>query len=147
MSELQPRVDAMKPSKAGPTRTAAPRPPDQFPGKGRYPSYLAFGACGAFLMISASLVIRGVWALGNGEVAWDGYVASLGHPLYLAYHVAAFIGLTWFALRLFRLFPATQPYRMGPLKRPADAVLVAGLYGVFFAVLAVGTLFLGGALL
>ena len=59
MSELEPRVDAMKPSKPGPTRTAPPRPPDKFPGKGRYPSYLAFGACGAFLMISASLVIRG----------------------------------------------------------------------------------------
>lgn len=147
MSELQPRIDAMKPSQPPPTRTAPPRPPDQFPTRGRYPSYLAFGACGAFLMISAQLLIRGVWALGDGEAAWNAYLASFGHPLYLAYHVAAFIGLTWFALRLFRLFPATQPYRMGPIKRPADAVLVAGLYGVFFTVLAVGTLFLGGALL
>lgn len=147
MTHAVPRVDAMKPSKPGPTRTAPPRPPDKFPGGGRYPAYLAFGACGAFLMISASLLTRGIWALGNGEAAWDAYRASLGHPAYLVYHVAAFLGLTWFSLRLFRLFPATQPYRIGPLKRPADAVLVAGLYGLFFTVLAVGTLFLGGAML
>ncbi len=147
MSELRPRVDAMKPRAPMPTRTADPRPPDKFPGRGRYPSYLAFGACGAFLMLSALLLTRGVWALGDGEAAWNAYLANFSHPIYLAYHVAAFIGLTWFALRLFRLFPATQPNRMGPLTRPADAVLVAGLYGVFFTVLAVGTLFLGGALL
>ncbi len=137
----------MKSSKEPKTRMAPPRPPDQFPGKGRYPGYLAFGACGAFLMLSAAIVARGVWALGNGEAAWEAYRASLAHPLYLAYHVLAFIGISWFALRLFRLFPATQPYRVGPFKRPADGILIAGLYGVFFTVLAVGTLFLGGALL
>jgi len=147
VSELQPVVDAMRPSTPGRTRTAPPRGPDKFPSGGRYPSYLAFGACGAFLMISAGLLVRAVWALGNGEAAWEAFRASLGHPLYLVYHVVAFLALTWFALRLFRLFPATQPYRLGPLKRPADGVLVAGLYGVFFTVLAVGTLFLGGALL
>ncbi len=137
----------MKPGGPMPTRTADPRPPDKYPGRGRYPSYLAFGASGAFLMISALLLIRGVWALGDGGAAWDAYRGALGHPISLVYHGVAFIGLTWFALRLFRLFPATQPNRMGPLTRPADAVLVAGLYGVFFTVLAVGTLFLGGALL
>ena len=147
MSTLTPRVDAMKPSQPGPTRVAPPRPPDQFPSGGRYPAYLAFGACGALLMISAIILIEGVWALGNGEAAWDAFRTTLGHPVFIAYHFVAFIGLTWFILRLFRLFPATQPYRIGPFKRPADAVMVAGLYGVFFTILAVGTLFLGGALL
>lgn len=147
MSTATPRLDSMKPRTPGPTRTAAPRPPDQFPGAGRYPAYLCFGACGVFLMISAIVVLEGVWALGSGEAAWDSYRAALGHPAFLVYHVAAFIGLTWFILRLFRLFPATQPYRIGPFKRPADAVMVAGFYGLFFTVLAVGTLLLGGAML
>ncbi|MAE96670.1 MAG: hypothetical protein CL910_18640 [Deltaproteobacteria bacterium] len=147
MSTSTPRVDSMKPATPGPTRTAPPRPPDKFPSAGRYPAYLAFGACGAFLMISALVLIGAVWAVGNGEAAWNDYRELLSHPVFLVYHVAAFIGLTWFTLRLFRLFPATQPYRIGPLKRPADAVMVAGLYGLFFTVLAVGTLFLGGALL
>ncbi len=147
MSQLRPRIDAMRPSREGPTRTAPPRPPDLFPTRGRYPAYLAFGACGAFLLLSGLLVLRGVWALGNGEAAWNAYRSSLSHPAYLVYHLLAFVGLTWFALRFFRLFPKTQPFRLGPLKRPADPLLVAGLYGVFFAVLAIGTLFLGGALL
>lgn len=145
MSHATPVVDAMKPAKPGPTRTAPPRRPDGFPGRGNYRAYIAF-ACGGFFLMSVSyLVLRAVWALGNGEAAWNELQASFQNPLYVIFHAIAFVWLSWFILRLFRLFPATQPKRFGPLKRPPDAVLVAGLSAVFVVVTLVLAAILWGA--
>jgi fumarate reductase subunit C len=124
----------MQPSRPGPTRTAPPRRPDGFPGKGNYRSYIAFGCGGFFLMTLSLLVLRAVWALGNGEAAWQRLQTGFQNPLYVIYHALAFLWLTWFILRLFRLFPATQPKRIGPFQRPPDALLVAGLSGAFVVV-------------
>jgi fumarate reductase subunit C len=124
----------MQPSRPGRTRTADPRPPDQFPARGRYRSYILFGSCGALLMISSLLVLRAVRALGEGEAAWNGLLADFGHPLYLAYHVVALVGIVWFTLRFFRLFPKTQPARIGPAPRPPDAFFAVALNGAFVVV-------------
>ena len=64
MSHARARVDAMKPSRPGPTRTAPPRMPDQFWTQGRYRGYIAFGSCGFFLMMVGLLLLRAVWVLG-----------------------------------------------------------------------------------
>jgi fumarate reductase subunit C len=138
----RPVVDAMKPSKPGATRTAPPRRPDGFPGQGNYRGYIAFGCGGFFLFTLALLVIRAVWAVGNGEAAWNELMRQFQNPLYVIYHALAFGWLTWFILRLFRLFPATQPKRIGPFQRPPDALLVGGLTGAFVVVTLVVTLIL-----
>ena len=134
MSHARPVVDAMKPLKPGATRTARPRPPDGFPSRGNYRGYIAFACGGFFLMTLSFLVLRAVWALGSGEAAWNRVQGNLQNPLYVIYHALAFLWLSWFILRLFRLFPATQPKRIGPFPRPPDALLVAGLSGAFVVV-------------
>jgi fumarate reductase subunit C len=126
-----PRVDAMRPRRAGPTRTAPPRPPDQFPTRGRYRAYVLFGLCGGFLLVSGLLLLRVVWALGSGAAAYRSVLGSFGHPLYLAYHALALVGLVWFTLRFFGLFPKSQPPRIGPLRPPPDAVIAVLLYSAF----------------
>jgi fumarate reductase subunit C len=126
-----PRVDAMKPRTPGPTRTADPRPPDGFPTRGNYLPYLLFGTGGLFLMIEAVLVLEVVWALGSGESALDGLMEMFASPLAIVFHVVAFAWLSWFTLRFFSLFPKTQPFRVGPFKRPPDGLMVAGLSGLF----------------
>ena len=141
----RPVVDAMKPAKPGATRTAPPRRPDGFPGQGNYRAYIAFGCGGFFLFTLSLLVLRSVWALGNGEAAWGRVQASFQNPLYVIYHALAFLWLSWFVLRLFRLFPATQPKRLGPFQRPPDALLVAGLSGAFVVVTLVVAAILWGA--
>jgi fumarate reductase subunit C len=141
------RVDAMKPSKPGSTRTAPPRPPDGFPSKGPYRTYLAFGSGGIFLLLVAVLLLRAIWALGNGEAEWNGVMASFQHPLYVIFHLIAFGWLTWFALRFFKLFPKTQPFRAGAIKRPPDPVVFAALAGAFFAASAIVVAILWGAIL
>jgi fumarate reductase subunit C len=145
MSHARARIDAMKSAKAGATRTAPPRPPEGLPTGSRFRSYIAFGFGGFFLMTVSLLVLRAVWALGNGEAAWNRVQGSFQNPLYVIFHAIAFLWLSWFVLRLFRLFPATQPKRIGPFRRPPDALLVGGLSGAFVAVTLVLAAILWGA--
>jgi len=141
------RVDAMKPSAAPPTRTADPSPPDHFPGRGNYLSYVAFGATGILMWLAAFQVLRAIQALGAGEEAWNALLASFRHPAYVVFHAFLFVGLTWFALRFFQVFPKTQPPRMGPFARPSDTFFAVALNGVFVAVTLLICLVLGGAIL
>jgi fumarate reductase subunit C len=115
---------------------ADPRPPDRFPVGGRYLSYVLFGACGGLLMLSALIVLRAVWALGEGEGAWQELLGQLASPAYVIYHVIAFVGIVWFTLRFFRLFPKTQPPKIGPAPRPPDAFFAVALNGAFAVVTA-----------
>jgi fumarate reductase subunit C len=142
-----PRVDAMKPRRPGRTRTAPPRMPDHYPTRGRYRAYVAFGSCGLFFLITGLLLLRVVWALGSGPEAWQALLADFRHPLYLLYHAVALGALVWFTLRFFRLFPKTQPPRIGPTKPPPEPVLLAGLHAALVVVTLLLVLVLGGVIL
>lgn len=149
-----PRVDAMKPRRPGPTRTAPPTPPRKVPFQGRLGrkngpllAYYAFGSCGIFFLASGLLLLRVVWSLGDGPEAWQGVLADFANPLYLAYHLLAFAALVWFTLRFFRLFPKTQPTRIGTMRRPPDAFFAVALNGAFVVVSLALVLVLWGAVL
>ena len=141
------RVDSMKPSAPPSTRTADPTPPDHFPGRGNYLSYVAFGATGVLMWLAAFQVLRALQALGAGEEAWNGMLASFRHPAYVVFHVFLLVGLTWFALRFFSVFPKTQPPQMGPFARPPDTFFKVALNGLFVVVTLLIALVLGGAIL
>jgi fumarate reductase subunit C len=147
MSELRPRVDAMRPSRPGPTRTADPRPPDGYPGSARYLRYLAFGSCGIFLMLGSLGLLRLVFALGQGPVAYARVLDSLTSPVSIGLHAFGVLALVWFSLRFFGLFPKTQPPRIGPAPRPPDAVFAVALNGAFALVNAGLVAILWGAIL
>jgi hypothetical protein len=141
------RVDAMKPSRSGRTRTADPAPPPNFPARGNYLPYLAFGSCGLLLLLVGFAILRLVWLLGDGDpAAWNAVFESYAHPAFLAFHAVALVALTWFTFRFFRLFPKTQPTKLGPLPRPPDSVFLLGLAGAFTAATLLTALVLGGAL-
>jgi fumarate reductase subunit C len=147
MSHARPRLDAMRPKTLGPTRTADPRPPDRFPFGGNYGPYLLFGSCGAFLLLTGLLVVEFVWSLGGGQAKYETFLERLHGPIYQAYFWLALVGLVWFTLRFLGLFPKTQPFRMGPMKRPPVPVMLAGLYGAFVVLNLVVAAILGGKLL
>lgn len=142
MSELRARIDIMRPARPGPTRTAAPQP--GFPQAKRYFGYLLFGLGGVVMLLVAFNLLRTAWALMEGEAAFRALMQSFTHPIYRGFHALAFVWLSWVALRFFRLFPATQPFRLGPFRRPPDAVLIAGLAGLFLAATAGITALLAG---
>lgn len=140
------RVDSMKPSTAPSTRTADPRPPDQFWTRGNYLGYIAFGSCGLVMMLVALGVLRRVWVLGEGEAAWNALIESTSHPLYVLWHAFALGALTWFGFRFFRVFPKTQPPRIGPAPRPPDLAFKLLLNGGFVVVTLLVGAVLGGFL-
>ena len=126
--------DAMKPARAGGTRTAPPQAPAQMPFAGRYLSHTLFGMTGVLYLLLGLLVLHGVWALGDGEAAWTRVLESFRHPLYLAFHALSLVSVIFVGVRFFSLFPASQPPRIGPAKPPPAPVIVAMLYGAWIAV-------------
>src|SRR5262245_9589462 len=117
----------MAPAKPGPTRTAPPRMPPEFPLAGRYRAYTLFDATGIVYLLLGLLALRLVWALGDGAPAWDAAMASLRNPLYVIFHALAFASVVFVAVRFFRLFPKSQPPRIGPLRPPPQPVILGML--------------------
>jgi fumarate reductase subunit C len=142
----RPRLDAMRPKQEGATRAADPRPPDKFPFGGNYGPYLLFGSCGAFLLLTSLIAIEFLMALGGGQAKYEAFMTRIGSGAYRAYFWVALVALIWFTVRFFRLFPKTQPYRIGPFKRPPDAVLLTGLLGAFVVLNLAVAVILGGVL-
>ena len=144
---MRARIDAMKPSRPGPTRTAPPRMPDHFPSQGRYRAYLAFGSCGFFLVAVGLLLLRAVWVLGEKDpAAWERLLTGYANPIYLVFHAIALLALVWFGARFFRIFPKTQPPKIGPFPRPPDAFFAVALHGAFRGATALGAALLWGVI-
>ena len=137
---------AMAPARPGSTRTAPPRRPPQFPFAGRYRAYTLFDATGVLYLLLGFLVLRVVWALGNGEAAWAAVLESFRNPLYIAFHALALAGVIFVGVRFFRLFPRAQPPRIGPLRPPPAPVITAMLYGAWVGVTALFAAILAGGL-
>ena len=136
--------EAMAPPKKGPTRTAAPRMPGSWWGAPRIRTYLLFGATGAVYLLAGMVVLRLAWALGQGPEAWQEALASLSHPLYLAFHGLTLVSLVFVGIRAFgTMMPKMQP-RSGPFPPlPASAVR-ALIYGAWVALAGLLALVLAG---
>ena len=137
---------AMAPAKAGPTRTAPPRMPREFPLQGRYRAYTLFDATGAVYLLLGLLALRLVWALGSGDAAWRSAMESLGNPVYLLFHALALVSVLFVGVRFFRLFPKAQPPRIGPLRPPPGPVIHGMLYAAWIAVSALLIAILAGGI-
>ncbi len=126
--------DAMKPHRPGRTRTAAPRMPNQFPFSGRYLAYVLFDATGLVYLLLGGLILRVVWALGDGRSSWESMITSFENPIYVAFHVLSLVCVVFVAVRFFRLFPKAQPPRIGPAKPPPQPVILGMLYVAWIAI-------------
>jgi len=138
---------AMAPAKPGPTRTAPPRMPREFPLQGRYRAYTIFDATGLIYLLLGLLALRFAWALGDGEAAWSAAMAGLRNPVYVLFHALALAAVVFVAVRFFGLFPKSQPPRIGPLRPPPQPVILGMLYAAWGAVSLLVTAILAGWIL
>jgi len=138
---------AMAAAKPGTTRTAPPRMPREFPLQGRYRAYTLFDATGVVYLLLGLLALRLAWALGSGEAAWSAAMASLQSPLYVIFHALAFASVVFVAVRFFRLFPKSQPPKIGPLRPPPQPVILGMLYAAWIGVSLLLTAILAGGIL
>ena len=135
---------AMQPKKPGTTRTAPPKMPDGFPGKGRYRTYVAFETTGLIYLLMGFIILRAIWQLGAGEAGWNGVMDAYRNPIMIGFHVLALVGVIFVGVRFFWLFPKAQPPRIGPVKTPPDAVLMAMLYSLWIGITLVMSWVLAG---
>ena len=137
---------AMQPHQPGRTRTAPPVLPDQFPWSGRYLAYTLFDLTGAIYLLLGFGILRVVWTLGDGPEAWAALRAQYAEPGVLAFHIFALLCVCFVAVRFFRLFPKSQPARIGPAKPPPQPVILGMLYAVWIGVTVVFGAILAGAI-
>jgi fumarate reductase subunit C len=90
------------------------------------------------------VVLRVAWALGSGKPAWESLLAQFANPLYLAFHLLALASALFVGVRFFRLFPKTQPARVGPAKPPPAPLLHALLYAAWIGITLALLVVLGG---
>jgi fumarate reductase subunit C len=121
--------------------------PAEFPLRGRYRAYTLFDATGAIYLLLGLLVLRQVWALGSGEGAWDAAMEDLRNPLYLLFHLVAMAAVVFVAVRFFRLFPKSQPPKVGPFRPPPQPVILGLLYAAWILVSLVESAVLAGGIL
>jgi fumarate reductase subunit C len=108
--------------------------------------YLLFDATGLIYYMIGFLVLRQIWALGNGPEAWNAAMEQLTSPLYIAFHVITLLSLVFVGVRFFRLFPKAQPPRIGPAKPPPGGVIQAMLYLVWIGVTVLMVAILAGGI-
>jgi fumarate reductase subunit C len=135
---------SMAPSKPGRTRTAAPQAPTGWYTQPRMLRYLLFDATGIIYLLVGFVALRVVWALGNGEEAWNELLHQLKNPAYIAFHALALAAVVFVAVRFFGLFPKSQPAHIGPAKPPPQPLILAGLYAAWIGVTLAVTAVLAG---
>ena len=138
--------DAMKPRARGRTQTAAPMMAGNWwTANPRYRAYVAYAFAGVFFWLQSLIFIRGLWALGTGEAAWNNFTEDLQSPIYIGFHVLSLAVLVWYGARTyFKLFVKTQPPMMGPMPRPPLAVFPPLLAAVWIGATAALLIVLGG---
>ena len=126
VSELRPRLDAMRSSRPSRTRTARRAAAGPVPEPGRLPAVPAVrrlrGLPAAF--VAAAAAPRR--ALGEGAEAWNAAMASFQNPVYIAFHVVAFLALVLVHAALLPALPedAAAEHRAGAA--PAGRLLRGG---------------------
>jgi fumarate reductase subunit C len=136
----------MAASKRGATRTAPPQRPPKFPLGGRYASYTLFDATGLVYLLVGFVALRAVWALGEGEAAWQEILRQFQNPLYIGFHALCLVSVIFVGVRFFRLFPKAQPPRIGPVRPPSGPIISGMLYAAWFGVTAAMVAILAGGI-
>ena len=100
--------------------------------------YMAREVTAVFVAAYAVVLLVGVVRLGQGQAAWDGWLAALKSPLSVLFHLvllATFIYHTW---SWFNIMPKTMPVIfVGGKRLQPGTITMAGLAAAAVACLAV----------
>jgi fumarate reductase subunit C len=126
--------DAMTPSRPGRTRTAPPQAPSGWYTQPRMLRYLLFDATGIIYLLCGLGALRAVWMLGSGPTAWASFQQEYARAPMIVLHVVCLAAVIFVGVRFFRLFPKSQPAKIGPAKPPPRPIIHAMLYAAWIAV-------------
>ena len=89
-----------------------------------------------FVLLYSLTLMLGLLRLTQGEEAWNGWVSSLNHPLYLVLHLSALVAAIYHAYTWFKLAPKIMVLRVGDWTLPEKAMVIAQWLGFMVCSLA-----------
>jgi fumarate reductase subunit C len=109
----------------------------------RYVRYMARELSCIFIGAYAVVLVVGLFRLAQGQAAWEGFLAALGSPAGLAFHLVALGFAAYHSVTWFNLTPKALPLRLG--ERPVPGILIAGAHYAFWVICSATLLALAGA--
>ena len=86
--------------------------------------YVIHESTALFVLAYAVTLLVGLIRLGQGEAAWNGWLAALQSPVALVFHLALLVAIAYHAFTWFKLFPLTMPPVVVDGKKVAPEVIV-----------------------
>jgi fumarate reductase subunit C len=99
----------------------------------RYKTYMLHEVSSIFVAIYCVILIVGLFRLGQGQVAWNGWLDSVTSPLGLLFHLVAFAFFMIHTTSWFKAVPQATRIMRGEEVLPGG-ILVGAHYAVFGAV-------------
>ena len=90
--------------------------------------YVIHESTALFVLAYAVTLLVGLIRLGQGEAAWNGWLAALQSPVALVFHLALLVAIAYHTYTWFKIMPITlPPIRMGGEKLSPCAIITGGL--------------------
>jgi len=90
--------------------------------------YVIHESTALFVLAYAVTLLVGLIRLGQGEAAWNGWLAALQSPVALVFHLALLVAIAYHAYTWFKIMPITlPPIRVGGEKLSPCAIITGGL--------------------
>ncbi|MBT8420943.1 MAG: fumarate reductase subunit C [Gammaproteobacteria bacterium] len=110
--------------------------------QGRYVRYMAREVTSLFIGLHAFLLICGLGALSQGEVAYNEFLAVLESPFYVVFLIVALLFVIYHSIAWFNVTPQAMPVQVGEDFLPGG-IIIGAHYGIW-AVATIVVLFLAG---
>ena len=90
--------------------------------------YVIHESTALFVLASAVTLLVGLIRLGQGEAAWNGWLAALQSPVALVFHLALLVAIAYHTYTWFKIMPITlPPIKVGGEKLSPCAIITGGL--------------------
>ena len=90
--------------------------------------YVIHESTALFVLAYAVTLLVGLIRLGQGEAAWNGWLAVLQSPVALVFHLALLVAITYHTYTWFKIMPITlPPIKVGGEKLSPCAIITGGL--------------------
>ena len=90
--------------------------------------YVIHESTALFVLAYAVTLLVGLIRLGQGEAAWNGWLAALQSPVALVFHLALLVAVADHTYTWFKIMPITlPPIKVGGEKLSPCAIITGGL--------------------
>lgn len=88
--------------------------------------YMIHEGTALFVAAYGVVLLIGLVCLAQGEAAWNGWLATMKHPLALVFHLAVLAMMSYHSWTWFKIMPKTMPPVVIGGKRLAPAMITGG---------------------